>query len=81
MGCEVIPGVGFACSRGQKRKTCSVHGCSGSATKLCDFPLTGKKAGQTCDRDLCEAHATRMPGRPLAGQTIDYCPTHATVRK
>lgn len=47
--------VGFACSRGQRQPEL-----------LCDWPLTGAKAGKTCDReaphhigpdtDLCGAH-------------------------
>ncbi len=67
--------VGIICSRGARRKTCSA--CKRNrATKLCDFPLAGSKAGKTCDRDLCDACATttREPG---ATDTTDLCPAHA----
>lgn len=44
-------------------------------TKLCDFALTGKKAGQTCDAPLCDRCATRV------GPNRDYCPAHARAAK
>lgn len=41
--------------------------------KLCDWPLTGAKAGQTCDRPVCSEHALhREPD-------TDYCPAHAQL--
>lgn len=58
---------GFVCTRGRtKREVCEV--CGKPASKLCDFPLSGKKAGQTCDRKLClscatEVDVSRLPER------------------
>ncbi len=71
MPCNPIIGpdgkqVGIACSRG---KMCSVAGCERTAHYLCDFPLRGKKAGQTCDAPICIVH--RIPFDEL-----DYCPPH-----
>lgn len=40
---------------------------------LCDFPLTGRKAGQTCDRPVCRHHA--MHEDP----DTDYCPAPARL--
>ncbi len=91
MGCERIPG-GFICSRGQRAKPCGVAHCTRPSVALCDFPLKGKKAGQTCDRALCTYHrhtqgdVTRLfvdpkyttPSlRTIPGEdTVDYCPAH-----
>lgn len=62
---------GFACTRGERRQLCS--SCkSRPATKLCDFPLSGKHAGKTCDRPLCSSCACQA-GLP----NVDYCPAHA----
>jgi hypothetical protein len=73
MGCETLvdgPGVTvIACSRGAKRKSCSVEGCGKSAPYLCDFPLAGRLAGKTCSRALCESHRRYREG-------LDYCPPH-----
>ncbi len=77
MSCHVIKGkegkaIGFECNRGYDTPSCS--SCGGKATKQCDFPLKGKKAGQSCDRPLCDRCATRYdekePGK-------DFCPVHA----
>jgi hypothetical protein len=95
MKCEPITiagGVGFMCSRGARRKTCSVCKVR-KATKLCDFPLTGPKAGKTCDRDLCGTCAVNMGEvirlsadprwqshklRVVHGEdTVDFCPAHS----
>lgn len=74
---------GFICSRGSRsRAKCSVDGCTKPSTKLCDFPLTGKKAGKTCDRKLCDAHAKRQPVTTLdPSDTVDFCPTHDAMRQ
>jgi len=76
MTCERkdFPG-GFAivCSRGSHRAPCQIDGCSRPSTKLCDFPLAGRKAGKTCDRRLCDQHARAQ------GQDVDFCPTHAML--
>ena len=76
---------GFMCTRNVlDLELCEV--CGNPATKLCDFPLAGSKAGQTCDRKLCDDHATevdatRLPERFLEmmieGDTVDVCPAHA----
>lgn len=71
---DVGPG-GFAivCSRGSARSRCSIDGCTKPSTKLCDFPLSGSKAGKTCDRRLCDSHARAQ------GDSVDFCPTHAEM--
>lgn len=65
--------IGIACSR-ERVRLCST-GCGRRATKLCDFPLSGKKAGKTCDADLCERCAEHV------GPDRDYCPPHARAAK
>ena len=61
----------IVCTRGRSTKRCVICGLPGG--KLCDFPLTGAKAGKTCDRSLCAKCAVhREPD-------IDYCPTHARM--
>lgn len=80
---------GFVCSRSERRKRCSVCKAD-SATLLCDFPLSGKKSGQTCDRALCRRCAVQIKGpEPQLGiaiaavlaDTVDYCPAHARASK
>lgn len=65
--------IGFACSRGRQPKqycgTCKTK----AATRLCDFPLTGPKAGQTCSAPLCGGCSKSM------GKDLDYCPAHARL--
>lgn len=83
MGCEHVPlpggGHAIACSRGRRRRPCSV--CKTRPhTKLCDFPLKGKKAGKTCSAPLCDACSVRQ-GNDLSGDTIDFCPAHDRVAK
>lgn len=89
MPCERIPvagGVAFACSRGPARPRCS--SCGAPSTKLCDYPLRGAKAGQTCDRQLCAACARRWTkdlaeqptDRPVAGG-FDLCPAHFEIAR
>ena len=57
----------FVCTRG-RRQNCKF--CSRYATKLCDFALTGAKAGKTCDAPMCDRCAKEiLPGK-------DYCPPH-----
>lgn len=72
MPCDTIDlgGGGFAiiCSRGPKPKPCVV--CGAKSSRLCDFPLKGKKAGKTCDAALCPRHAVRVV------KDLDYCPAH-----
>jgi hypothetical protein len=78
MSCEpiVIDGkvIGIGCSRGKRPKPC-VENCGRPSAKLCDFPLRGRKRGQSCDRPICAVHATAM------GNGIDYCRTHADMVK
>jgi hypothetical protein len=87
MGCEFINHGGGAtaiiCSRGQRVAVCSV--CKArKSSKLCDYPLRGRKAGKTCDAKLCErcaqqqAQQAPFPGSRV-GDTIDLCPAHAKL--
>ena len=61
----------IACSRGQRAKLCVAPACGRPSTVLCDFPLVGGRAGATCDRPICRAHAKHV------GPDRDYCPSHA----
>lgn len=63
--------VAFICG-GKKLKACIV--CNARAEVLCDFKLTGCKAGQTCDRPLCTKHAVRFGA-------LDCCAAHAEMLK
>jgi hypothetical protein len=66
-------GTAIVCSRGERPKLCAT--CKRRpSTKLCDFKLTGRKAGKTCDAKLCDACAVS------GGAGIDYCPPHARIR-
>ena len=48
--------------------------CGARGTQVCDFPLTGAKAGALCSRLLCVKCAIRRKGQ-------DYCPAHAELLK
>lgn len=87
MGCARVDldGGDFAitCTSGAKRAApCD---CGSPHAFLCDFPLSGEKAGQTCDRrlcsrcrmhigsiDLCRAHAAHKPKQPARGRVFDH---------
>ena len=56
--------------RGAKKKKCWVEHCTTPNTKLCDYPVEGKKS-KTCDRPICDKHATSV------GPDRDVCPLHA----
>lgn len=79
MTCEFIehtapdgsPVCVIVCSRGRRRSPCS-HCGRHAADLLCDYPLTGKKAGKTCDRKLCRKCAVHLGG-------LDFCPPHSTI--
>jgi len=80
MSCDTIRdananAIGIACSRGRRGKRCKQ--CGAHATKQCDFALTGRAQGRTCDVYLCDRCAVRQPGRAVDGDSIDYCPPHA----
>lgn len=64
--------TGWACSRGEPAKRCKE--CGARASKLCDYPLSGSKAGKTCDVNLCSRCAVSV------GPDLDYCPVHSRVR-
>jgi hypothetical protein len=55
------------------RRRCQSCGTTRGAFVLCDFPLTGAKAGQTCSRVLCTSCATHVD------PDLDYCPAHARL--
>jgi hypothetical protein len=83
--------VGFICSRGRARTRPCVE-CGTPSTKLCDYPLEGKRKGKTCDRPLCDACAVTQPKVRHIGtntdelttsppdDTFDLCPAHARHR-
>lgn len=68
-----LPGGGHAiiCGRRAPVKRC-VH-CGRPSSRLCDYPLTGAKAGKTCDRPICAGCTTHIP------PDTDYCRTHAEL--
>jgi len=68
--CYPLPGGGFMCTSERSHK-CSAPGCTGRATKQCDFPVN-RAAGKsrTCDAWLCDRHAVSV------GPDLDYCPPH-----
>ncbi len=77
MGCETFDlgdgAFAIVCSRGRKaRKPCSVCGRQ-PHSKLCDFKLTGAKAGKTCDLEMCSSCAKHV------GPDRDLCPAHAKL--
>lgn len=59
------------CGRGARAR-CA---CGNAATKQCDYPLKGRKEGQTCSMDLCERCARH------AGPELDYCRAHDELTK
>jgi hypothetical protein len=68
MGCDLYYGEDgklkmAICSRNAKKEYCKI--CGKRATKLCDFPLSGKKEGQTCDAKLCDKCAVQVDVVPL----------------
>jgi hypothetical protein len=78
MACKTIDLGGgafaIACTRGKRRALCQV--CRRNPhEKLCDQPLTGVKAGKTCDLKLCRGCAVH------AGTDLDLCPAHAKARE
>lgn len=83
MTCELWKGkdgaVFIACSRGQRRKRCKF--CNDpNASKLCDYPLRGSKAGKTCDAPMCARCAAPQNAKHLDGDSVDFCPPHARAR-
>ena len=76
MTCKLTPipgGFVVACTRGKARVMCEI--CKQRpVAKLCDYPLVGAKAGQTCDRKLCLGCAVHT------GPDQDLCPAHAKRR-
>lgn len=67
------PITGFVCGP-DTRKRCK-H-CGEIAEIQCDWKLTGKKAGKTCDAWLCRRCA-RPVGDDKVGDDKDLCPPHA----
>ncbi len=57
--------------------------CGNLSTHQCDFPMSGRREGQTCDRYICPHCATEVEGvRQMVGgfyETFDLCPVHARV--
>ena len=64
-----LPGGGTAIVRmsGKRPEPCR---CGKPATKLCDYPMGGRK---TCDRPMCADCIGRTDGDK------DYCRTHAML--
>lgn len=71
MTCETFRfpdgGVAIICSPRQRRRKCSVAGCTEAGTRQCDYRLG---SGRDCDKHLCAGHAVKM------GDDVDFCPDH-----
>lgn len=79
MTCRTVDlGNGYTaivCDRGRKPAKCTA--CKERPhSRLCDFPLTGDKAGKTCSVRLCDRCAVRAV---RDGKEVDYCPPHARI--
>ena len=75
MPCRSIPIEGgqlIVCGgRGRKGRACKFCGDQLGPTEiLCDWKLTGAKAGQTCDAPMCRRCAAAV------GEDKDLCPPH-----
>jgi hypothetical protein len=70
---KVPGGMAIVCDRGRKPRAKCTACKDRPHTKLCDFPLTGDRAGKTCSVRLCDRCAVE------AGPDLDYCPPHAKV--
>lgn len=67
-----LPGGGFAIVCGpDRRRKCRACGAKADPIILCDWKLTGAKAGKTCDAPSCRSCATSV------GDDKDLCPPHA----
>lgn len=66
-------GVGIICTPRVRVRWCA--DCGKPASKQCDFPLRGSKAGKTCDRHICERCAVDV------GTNLDYCQVHARAER
>lgn len=77
MGCKTIDlgggALAIVCSRGHKPRALCEACKSEPHAVLCDYPLSGPKAGKTCDRKLCARCAVH------AGPNRDLCPAHAKL--
>lgn len=65
------------CTREQRAKPCK--SCGRPSTKLCDYPLQGRKAGATCSVPMCDRCATTVGS--AGGDTVDYCRVHAEMKR
>lgn len=63
--------VAIVCSSRSRTKPC--RQCGARSSRLCDYPLAGKKTGTTCDAPLCERCAVKV------GPDRDYCRAHAAM--
>jgi len=74
-------GTAIVCTRGRqsKPKPCQEPGCTKPHTHLCDFPVVRKRNVGTCDRRICEGHASRIEAD--GDDTVDYCPAHAQLER
>lgn len=74
MACRSIPIPGgqlIVCGGRRERVTrCKFCGEPTGPTILCDWKLTGPKAGQTCDAPMCRRCAAAV------GEDRDLCPPH-----
>lgn len=59
----------FVCTNERPAPLCPC-GSGERGTKLCDFPLRGKKQGKTCDKRMCERCAANV------GPDRDLCQAH-----
>ena len=75
MSCRTVDlpgGNGTVIVRRRGRKPASCSYCSRPSSRLCDFPVKGKRGG-TCDVAMCERCSTRIAGER------DLCRDHASL--
>lgn len=63
----------ISCSRRHRLEFCETEGCLHEYTVLCDFPLRGRREGETCSRKLCGRCAV------VVGPDAHNCSAHAKI--
>jgi hypothetical protein len=67
----------WLCSRGRRAPSCRF--CGAPADRQCDYPLTGRRAGETCDVYMCPRCAVTELGKGPDGDSYDLCLPHAKL--
>ena len=51
---------------------CLTNGCTARAITTCQYPLSGRRTGEICDRPICQRCSIKVDGK-------HYCPSHARL--